>query len=90
MRNLGPCGAPQLGFNKISEICFTGYSFSNIESGSQGIVSNGIMLMETFTRKKPTGEMCLKDWVLDSLQSGEMMDSKTNESDLAANMYNLS
>ncbi|KAF2318231.1 hypothetical protein GH714_003368 [Hevea brasiliensis] len=30
MHNLGPCGAPQLGFNKISEICFTGYSFSNI------------------------------------------------------------
>ncbi|KAF2318211.1 hypothetical protein GH714_003037 [Hevea brasiliensis] len=50
----------------------------------------GIMLMETFTRKKPTGEMCLKDWVLDSLQSGEMMDSNTNESDLAANVYNLS
>ncbi|XP_021689646.1 uncharacterized protein LOC110671471 [Hevea brasiliensis] len=46
------------------------------ESGSQGIVSYGIMLMETFTRKKPTGEMCLKDWVLDSLQSGEVMNSK--------------
>ncbi|KAJ8762042.1 hypothetical protein K2173_006644 [Erythroxylum novogranatense] len=52
------------------------------EYGSQGIVSTsgdvysyGIMMMETFTRKKPTdemfnGEMSLKQWVLNSLSAG--------------------
>ncbi|OAY39111.1 hypothetical protein MANES_10G068500v8 [Manihot esculenta] len=72
------------------------------EYGSQGIVSTrgdiysfGIMMMEILTSKKPTdkmfeGEMCLKDWVLESLESGrisEIMDFNllnTNESDLAA------
>ncbi|KAJ9159734.1 hypothetical protein P3X46_025213 [Hevea brasiliensis] len=78
------------------------------EYGSQGIVSTrgdvysyGIMLMETLTGKKPTdkmfeGEMCLKDWVLDSMQNGEIsviLDSNllnTNESDFAAKVQCVS
>uniref|UniRef100_A0A5B6ZI31 Serine-threonine/tyrosine-protein kinase catalytic domain-containing protein n=1 Tax=Davidia involucrata TaxID=16924 RepID=A0A5B6ZI31_DAVIN len=58
------------------------------EHGSEGIVSTkgdvysyGIMLLETFTRKKPTderftGEMSLKSWVKESLPNAviEVMD----------------
>lgn len=52
------------------------------EFGSEGIVSSkcdvysyGILLLETFTRKKPTdemftGEMNLKNWVKESLPHG--------------------
>ncbi|XP_052298129.1 receptor kinase-like protein Xa21 isoform X1 [Citrus sinensis] len=52
------------------------------EYGSEGIVSSkcdvysyGVLLMETFTRKKPTdeifaGEMSLKNWVKESLPHG--------------------
>ena len=54
----------------------------NAEYGSEGIISPksdvysyGILLMETFTRKKPTdeifiGEMSLKHWVKESLPDG--------------------
>ena len=55
--------------------------FKNAEYGSAGIVSAksdvysyGILLMETFTRKKPTnemfvGEMSMKNWVRESLSN---------------------
>ncbi|XVF87307.1 hypothetical protein PTKIN_Ptkin18bG0109500 [Pterospermum kingtungense] len=60
------------------------------EYGSTGIVSRkgdvysyGILLMETFTRKKPTdeifsGEMSLKDWVEESLSGAitDVLDAK--------------
>ena len=54
----------------------------NAEYGSEGIVSAkcdvysyGVLLMETFTRKKPTdemftGEMSLRRWVKESLPHG--------------------
>ena len=54
----------------------------NAEYGSEGIVSAkcdvysyGVLLMETFTRKRPTdemftGEMSLRRWVMESLPHG--------------------
>jgi LRR receptor-like serine/threonine-protein kinase FLS2 len=71
-----------------------------IEYGSKGIVSTsgdvysyGILLMETFTRKKPTddmfaGEMSLKRWVEESsaISITEVIDANllTTESDYAS------
>ena len=63
---------------------------SNVEYGAEGIISIkgdvysfGILLMETFTRKKPTdemfsGEMSLKEWVKQCLPSALIQVVDTN------------
>ncbi|WOG97320.1 hypothetical protein DCAR_0416660 [Daucus carota subsp. sativus] len=60
------------------------YGMEGIVTARGDVYSYGILLLETFTRKRPTeemfsGEMSLKDWVKESLSSSEVLDTKLRE-----------